>query len=130
MLLHSAQMTERTLTVHSLFLRRGWSESRVEALVNRGVKDGLLERLGEAGYRLTADGAAKAVQATRNHRLWELFLIRYAEIAPSHVDRDADMIEHVLSPDVLEELETALGQQYPHLRVPASPHVIVPDVGV
>jgi manganese/zinc/iron transport system permease protein len=124
MLLHPDQMTERTLTVHSLSPRRGWSESRVEALLHRGVQTGLLARQGEAGYRLTPEGAAQAVQATRNHRLWELFLIRYAEIAPSHVDRDADMIEHVLSPDVLEELETALGQQYPHLRVPASPHTI------
>jgi Mn-dependent DtxR family transcriptional regulator len=102
----------------------------VETLLARGVKQGLLARQGEAGYRLTAEGAAQATQATRNHRMWELFLIRYAEIAPSHVDRDADMIEHVLSPDVLEELETALGQQYPHLRVPASPHEIEPDYAI
>jgi len=127
MLLQPAQMTARMLTVHSLSPRRGWSASRVESLLSRGVKKGLLERQGQAGYRLTTDGAAQAVQATRNHRLWELFLIRYAEIAPSHVDRDADMIEHVLSPDVLAELETALGQQYPHLRVPASPHAIESD---
>lgn len=122
--LHGEQMTERMLTLNLLLSRRSWKPARVESLLSRAVRDGLLLREGEAGYRLTDEGATQAVRAARNHRMWELFLIRYAEIAPSHVDRDADMIEHVLSPEVLEELETALGQQYPHLRVPDSPHSI------
>ncbi|MDC0308351.1 MAG: iron chelate uptake ABC transporter family permease subunit [Planctomycetaceae bacterium] len=124
MMLHSDQMTDRMLTLNSLLSRRTWKPARVQSLLNRAIRDDLLLRKGEAGYQLTEEGATRAVRAARNHRMWELFLIRYAEIAPSHVDRDADMIEHVLSPDVLEELETALGQQYPHLRVPDSPHTI------
>jgi len=124
MMLHSDQMTDRMLTLNSLLTKRSWKPARVQSLLNRAVRDHLLTRQGEAGYQLTLEGASQAIRAARNHRMWELFLIRYAEIAPSHVDRDADMIEHVLSPDVLEELETALGQQYPHLRVPDSPHEI------
>jgi len=44
----------------------------------------------------------------------------YADIAPTHVDRDADMIEHVLGPELVEKLEKLLvaGDE------PKSPHPI------
>jgi Mn-dependent DtxR family transcriptional regulator len=58
----------------------------------------------------------------RNHRLWEMYLIKYADIAPSHVDRDADEIEHVLSGELIRELELALEQEP---RIPPSPHLEV-----
>ena len=47
-------------------------------------------------FQLTAQGMTEAARLVRQHRLWELYLITHAEIAPSHVDRDADAIEHVL----------------------------------
>jgi len=56
----------------------------------------------------------------RNHRLWELFLIHYAEMAPGQVDRGADRIEHVLAPSVIRRLETLL--ETPSPDVPGSPH--------
>jgi manganese/zinc/iron transport system permease protein len=124
MLLSPQQLRERTLTRQSLQPVRAWEPGRLQGLLDRAVRENLLQRHGEAGYRLTSDGAEFAVTAARQHRLWELFLIRYADIAPSHVDRDADMIEHVLDPEILDELESALGQRYPSLRVPQSPHAI------
>jgi manganese/zinc/iron transport system permease protein len=55
--------------------------------------------------------------------MWELYLITHADIAPSHVDRDADAIEHVLGPEMIRELESLLdaGRAHP---VPTSPHFI------
>ena len=44
----------------------------------------------------------------RNHRLWEEYLIRYAHLASSHVDRAADRIEHVLGPEIVLQLERDL----------------------
>ena len=70
---------------------------------------------------LTDSGALEARQIVRNHRLWELFLIRHADIAPNHVDRDADAIEHVLGNEMVAELETALLQDE---SIPTSPHAI------
>jgi manganese/zinc/iron transport system permease protein len=78
----------------------------------------------DGGYRLTKQGAELAHRVVRNHRLWELYLIEYADIAPSHVDRDADDIEHLLAPDVVESLERLLSERYPHMTVPPSPHTI------
>ena len=74
---------------------------------------------------MTESGAAESRRTVRNHRLWELYLIEYAEIAPSHVDRDADDIEHVLGGELVAELESLLSQQAPGDLVPESPHEIV-----
>jgi Mn-dependent DtxR family transcriptional regulator len=57
-----------------------------------------------------------------DHRLWELYLIQYADVAPSQVDRDADAIEHVLDPDMVAELEALVREQAPAQTVPPSPH--------
>lgn len=62
-------------------------------------------------WSLTDAGTAQAKRLTRNHRLWEEFLIHYADLAASHVDRSADMVEHSLSPDVVEILEKALAEK-------------------
>jgi manganese/zinc/iron transport system permease protein len=56
-------------------------------------------------WALTEEGECEAAQVARNHRLWELYLITHADIAPEHVDRDADMIEHVLAPELIARLE-------------------------
>ena len=61
---------------------------------------------------------------TRSHRLWELYLIRHADVAPSHVDRDADMVEHILGADLVRQLEDELGDIGNHL--PESPHAVQP----
>ena len=58
--------------------------------------------------RLSESGFGEAARVTRNHRLWELYLIRHADIAPSHVDRDADMVEHVLGAALVQQLEAEL----------------------
>ena len=49
-------------------------------------------------------------------------MITRADIAPSHVDRDADAIEHVLEPELMNLLETALHEQHPRMIVPPDPH--------
>jgi Mn-dependent DtxR family transcriptional regulator len=69
---------------------------------------------------MTEKGRVEARRVARNHRLWEIYLINYADIAPTHVDRDADMIEHVLGPELVEKLEKLLvaGDE------PKSPHPI------
>jgi Mn-dependent DtxR family transcriptional regulator len=47
----------------------------------------------------------------RNHHLWEQYLISYADVAPSHVDWSVDQVEHVLSEELVAELEDALARR-------------------
>ena len=53
---------------------------------------------------LTSSGIQEARRLLRAHRLWETYLVLHADIATSHVDRDADLIEHVLDPDLVAQL--------------------------
>jgi manganese/zinc/iron transport system permease protein len=72
------------------------------------VYDGLLTVVAPDQWRLTPAGAAAAARTARNHRLWELYLLEYADVAPAHVHRHADEIEHVLEPAMIAELERLL----------------------
>jgi len=105
--------------------RRSWSPAQLRRTIHSAIRRGLLaERPGET-VRLTATGMTEARRLVRDHRMWELFLITHADVAPSHVDRDADQIEHVLGPDMIQELETLLAEESPHLVIPSSPHALV-----
>lgn len=85
---------------------------------------GLIAEANGAGYRLTRYGLSEAAKVVRAHRLWEAFLIGHASIAPDHVHRDADEVEHVLPPELIAELESRLqaeGRLPPGVHDPAVP---------
>ncbi len=107
-----ALLARTPVSVASLLQRRTWSGPRLQALIRREVRMGNM-RWGGAHDRvsLTPPGAAEARSVERIHRLWEEYLTRRADIAPSHVDRDADVIEHVLGPELVAQLERDLDRR-------------------
>ena len=110
-----------TVSMQALLGKRSWSSWRLNRAVDRASRDCLLYRDGD-GISLTARGVIEAARLTRQHRLWEIFLIAHADFAPSQVDRQADAIEHVLEPELIRELVSLLDQQ--DIVVPASPHPV------
>jgi manganese/zinc/iron transport system permease protein len=117
-----ARLTEFDITLPALLAGSSDRPDSVRALARKAERDGLLIRTGGDAWRLTPQGAADAARTTRNHRLWELYLIQYADVAPSHVHRDADAIEHVLEPAMIAELEALLGESG-EPRDPTRPHM-------
>lgn len=115
----SARQTSRA----ALLKMRSWSTRQLDRALKLAADEGLLFVGPDDGVTLTPPGVTEARRLVRNHRLWELFLITHADVAPSHVDRDADAIEHVLGPDLIRELENLLEQERPS-TVPQSPHLI------
>ena len=83
--------------------------------------NGFVEQTSPTRIRLTDAGIKAGRRLVRNHRLWELYLIQYADIAAAHVDHTADLIEHVVDAETVAELEQILERRE---EVPASPHVI------
>jgi manganese/zinc/iron transport system permease protein len=121
----SMPLAQRTVTFEALRKSRSWSGGELSRLLRRLERDGLAIELPRGTIRLSEDGIAEAARVTRNHRLWEIYLITHADIAPSHVDRDADMIEHVLGKAMVSKLEAILEQgEAATISVPSSPHVI------
>jgi len=123
----SAAHVDRTgvhagIPISKLLSMRSWSARRLRHEIRRAERAGFVTGLDNEQVCLTESGFGEAARLTRQHRLWELYLINYADIAPGNVDRDADAIEHVLDPDIVSELEALLHQQQRDARVPASPH--------
>lgn len=106
--------------------KRSWTLQKLNRIARHAYREGLIERLERDEVRLTEAGLRGAARVTRNHRLWEIYLMEYADVAPSHVDRDADTVEHVLGSALVRQLEAALPQavEIGDQRVPQSPHPI------
>jgi len=60
---------------------------------------------------LTEAGRTQGKRIHRNHQLWEQYLVSYADIAPTHVDWSVDQVEHVLTDELIAELEEALSER-------------------
>lgn len=115
------------ITFDGLVHRRSWSPSLLRRLIRRGMARGEIQPI-NGGFALTPRGRDAAARIVRTHRIWEHFLTTQADIAPSHVDRAADDIEHVLSEDLIADLEGELreiGALEPGEFVPRSPHALV-----
>ncbi len=109
----------------SLFAHRSWSRRQFSRYLAHARDEDHLEDAPPDSIQLSEAGFGEAARMTRNHRLWELYLIRHADIAPSHVDRDADMVEHILGADMVRQLEAEVG----HFEEPAaSPHALTPPL--
>lgn len=122
------ELNIRTVPFRQIRGRRTWSDTQLRDYIRRAYNDGLVEAPNKVdSILLTKTGLAEAAQVTRNHRLWEMYLIEYADVATSRVDRDADMVEHVLGEKMVTRLENKL-QAYRSAGslVPQSPHPIHP----
>jgi Mn-dependent DtxR family transcriptional regulator len=94
------------------------------AYVHRAESQGLVRVVPNARVSLSAEGCREAARNVHDHRLWELYLIKYADVATSQVDRDADAIEHVLDAQMVAELESLMRRPAGVQAVPPSPHVM------
>ncbi|MEO1535287.1 MAG: iron dependent repressor, metal binding and dimerization domain protein, partial [Planctomycetota bacterium] len=61
--------------------------------------------------RVTQAGLDRGARVSRNHALWEQYLVSYADVAPSHVDWSVDQVEHVLSEELVSRLEARLRER-------------------
>jgi manganese/zinc/iron transport system permease protein len=119
----------RAVPFRQLRGRRTWTDRQLRYYLRRAHYQGLIDAVCKKdGILLTQAGLVAAAQVTRNHRLWELYLIEYADVATSRVDRDADEVEHVLGEKLVALLEKKLIKLRiaNGLEVPASPHPIKP----
>lgn len=102
--------------IRRLAASRGWS-APFRWLVLRALRhSGMLGPRDARGVVVTEAGRRRGARVARNHALWEQYLISYADVAPGHVDWSADQVEHVLSDELIAELERQLDRR--GIRVP------------
>lgn len=108
-------------SLDTLRQKRPWKTGDLEKETGWLEKSGLLIRAGDGSLQFTGPGRIEARRLVRNHRLWELYLLHHADVAPARVDRDADLIEHVLDPGLVDELEAILDHERRAAFVPENP---------
>lgn len=59
-------------------------------------------------FKLTNKGQARAARIVRLHRLWEVYLADYLGVGAERVHRNAEEMEHILTPELEQELTCLL----------------------
>lgn len=71
------------------------------------------------GFYLTKEGEIKAKRIIRLHRLWEVYLFKCLDIQAENVHKSAEEMEHIITPELEEELTDLLGdpKKDPHDQI-------------
>jgi manganese/zinc/iron transport system permease protein len=122
-----AEEGQPVVALEQLLAKRPWKKSELRAEIAQLTNDGLLTTdPSGASFQLNGRGDSEARRLVRNHRLWEIYLLNHADVAPARVDRDADLIEHVLDQRLVDELEDLLDEKARERLVPGNPEKNLP----
>ena len=107
--IYKLQTIEKPVTTSSLAARFGVADPTVTAMVKRLAKLGLLQHTPYHGVELTPAGEKTALEIIRHHRLLELYLAEALGLAWDKVDAEAERLEHVVSDELEDRMDAALG---------------------
>lgn len=98
---------KETQSVSNLYLR---------FILFRLCSNGWLDQIDSKTFKLTAEGEKRAARIIRLHRLWEVYLVEYLGMGVERVHRNAEEMEHILTPELEQELTLLLKnpQHDPH----------------
>lgn len=94
-------------TFEELYAHRPFFERRMKKGLKRLKRHGYLKKNKES-WSITKAGKIKGQRVLKLHRLWELYLTQYLNIAADHVHEDAETIEHIITPELEKRLEEKL----------------------
>ncbi len=96
-------------TVTALARDQGVSPASASAMLKKLAVLDLLEHEPYHGARLTPAGEKVALEVIRHHRLLELYLAETLGVHVDDVHAEADRLEHVISEELEERIDRALG---------------------
>ena len=85
------------------------SAASVSEMINKLGEEKLVAHTPYQGIQLTSAGRKKAAILVRNHRLWEVFLVKCLKYSPDAVHQEAEKLEHALTPEMAKRLSAMLG---------------------
>lgn len=102
--------------------RLGVSAPSVSRMLKRLGEKGWVEHTAYQGVRLTEAGRRHAMRVVRCHRILETYLAKVLGLPWDRVDAEVERLEHVVSEELVNRMEEALG--YPESDPHGSP---IPD---
>lgn len=104
------QRQNETVSTTAIAERLAIASASVTGMLKRLSNDGLIEYERYQGARLTAAGAAIAIDMIRRHRIIETFLVRDLDVPLAEVDAEAEILEHAFSSALIDRLWDHLGR--------------------
>lgn len=94
---------------------QGYSQVYLRSLLFRLIWQKKLQKTGKC-YTLTQKGVQSGARIVRLHRLWEVYLVSSLGLNENLVHKNAEEMEHILSPDLEKRLTDLLDNptQDPH----------------
>ncbi|GAA0518973.1 transcriptional regulator [Saccharopolyspora subtropica] len=104
-------LSERGVPVTNATLtqRLGLSPSSVSGMINKLAQLGLVTHVRYRSVELTPEGRRLAYDVLRRHRLIELFLVEELNYSWDEVHREADVLEHAVSDELIAHIAAKLG---------------------
>src|SRR5213592_219210 len=107
--IYKLRLEGKRATTSLIAERMGVRPPSVTAMVKRLTALGLGKHAPYRGVELTAAGERVALEVIRHHRLLELYLAQTLGLHVDDVHDEADKLEHVLSDELEERIDRALG---------------------
>jgi manganese/iron transport system permease protein len=107
-----------SLNIENLTGALGFPRTKTNRLVST-LNQKELVTLADHSMQLTSSGVKRANALLRAHRLWETYLVDQVGLNTEQIHEDAEQLEHVLTEDILDEVDRELG--YPTTDPHGSP---------
>jgi DtxR family transcriptional regulator, Mn-dependent transcriptional regulator len=104
-----AQRSAEPVSTSAIADRLDVSPASASAMVKRLETLGLATREPYHGVRLTRAGQKVALEVVRHHRLLELYLAEALGMSWDRVHKEAEVLEHAISPELSELIAAKLG---------------------
>ncbi len=85
------------------------SAASVTDMIKKLSDRSLIKYMPYQGVELTRSGRKMALRTLRRHRLWEMFLVEFLNFTWDEVHDEAEKLEHIMSEDLEERIDKALG---------------------
>jgi manganese/zinc/iron transport system permease protein len=109
--LREANQEAEGFAVEMIAAELGWEPVRVRREARRLARNGIAN-VDKDHVSLTQKGTAEAMFIVKSHRLWEHYLVYRDILSADHVDRPADEVEHLLTPELIVRLEEILQRDH------------------
>ncbi len=107
--IYAMQERGQKVSTSAVSERLGVSDATVTMLFKDFAAVGWVEHVPYRGVRLTELGERKAMEVIRHHRLLELYLARQLGYSWDKVHEEADKLEHVISEEFEDKIDSLLG---------------------
>lgn len=114
-LMNKGEYKDNSGLIASISDKLGVSKSKIQSSLSMIKKMELIHQP-NGKYELTEKGKKVAERLVRSHRLWETYIAEKNVVNIEDIHQDAEKYEHILSDDLLSEIDEELGhpQKDPH----------------